>query len=103
MENTFKDESVKKLIHYLKQQIKNYVITVRQLDPETKCDFEGQITLIHIIHNRLRRGLKRPHLSVLEKENQYLENQKYTLEWIIEKLKTAGFEGVTYENVCNAK
>lgn len=116
---TERDEKVLSLIRYFRLQLKNHMYVCRTLwnknsiltaEERTKIvndypfDFQDSITLtlIHIIHNRLRRGNVRPHLESVEIENQFIKEHKYEMDSLINKLNKKGYEVSLYENVYNA-
>lgn len=96
----FKDEEIFKVICHFKSILK------ARLDKNPSEDFsqhDWQITMIHIIYNRLRRGFRRPHLLNSDVENLYLRNNKYRFDTLNRYLKNKNLKELSYEDVYNGK
>lgn len=91
-----RDIETTKVIKFLKTQVKLFK------EDFSKADFYN-ITLIHIIYNRLRRGTRRPHLISSEEELSYLKKYEYQFNSINSILKKKEMKEVSFENVYNVK
>lgn len=105
-EELVQQKNTRNIISALKKQLVNHMIVKKaenndnisseemtKLRGKYPFRFEGDyITLIHIIHNRLRRGNKRPHLGTVERDNEFISNNKYELNKILEFLEGYCFD-----------
>ena len=100
-----KQQNTRNIIRVLKEQLVNHMIVKRaennddissddMIKLRSKHPFKFEydyITLIHIIHNRLRRGNKRPHLGTVEREHEFILRNSFEFDKIKEFLKQNGF------------
>ena len=109
------DPKFRELLDSLKTELKNHMdfckesklkdAVVIKLQEKYPYRFGGRtpITILHIIHNRLRRGYVRPHLQTVEKEKEYIVENQFFYDQIKKHLESKGLEFSIYEDVYNVK
>lgn len=82
METIEIDESIQKKIRHMKSQLKK----IQKPNSDSYLKFPEQITIYHIIYNRLRRQNRRPHLQSVEIEDALIKCNGYYFENLNKKI-----------------